>query len=77
MTRNTPRCPAEPALRARASARCTRPHRTLAADPEPRDWSELGRQVLAEARRRAREELARRHMPAPASAVPQPAPEDG
>ena len=42
----------------------------LPADSEPRDWRELGRRVLAEALRRATDELARRGATRPASVVP-------
>jgi hypothetical protein len=44
-----------------------------AVDSEPRDWSELGRRVLAEALRRATDELKRRNAALPASVVPPPA----
>jgi|GEM_PF-3279240 hypothetical protein len=38
------------------------------ADSQPRDWSEMGRRVLAEAQRRATDELIRRGaVPAPAA----------
>ena len=42
-----------------------------AADSEPRDWSELGRRVLAEALQRTRDEFVRRHTTRPTSVVPQ------
>jgi len=38
----------------------------------PRDWSELGRRVLAEAWRRTRDELAARATPAHEPVVPAP-----
>ncbi|MGD8453444.1 MAG: hypothetical protein PVJ57_16650 [Phycisphaerae bacterium] len=38
-------------------------------DSTPRDWSELGRRVLAEALRRATDELALRNAMTPASAA--------
>ncbi len=41
-----------------------------AQDSEPRDWNELGRRVLAEALRRATDELVRRDGSKPASVVP-------
>lgn len=37
------------------------------ADSAPRDWSDLGRRVLAEALHRATDELARRNALTPAS----------
>lgn len=42
----------------------------LAQDSEPRDWSELGRRVLAEALRRATDELVQRNGSMPTSVVP-------
>jgi hypothetical protein len=44
--------------------------RSAASDPAARDWSILGRRVLAEALRRTTDELDRRHVVTPASAVP-------
>jgi hypothetical protein len=41
-----------------------------AVDSEPRDWSDAGRRVLAEAQRRATDELIRRGA-VPASVVPE------
>jgi hypothetical protein len=41
-----------------------------AVDSQPRDWSEAGRRVLAEAQRRATDELIRRGA-VPAPVVPQ------
>lgn len=52
------------------------PSPSPAADSEPRDWSELGRRVLAEALRRTRDEFARRHATRPTSVVPQSNPEN-
>ena len=46
-----------------------------AAGSEPRDWSELGRRVLAEAQRRATDELVRRGAVEPASGVSRLRPE--
>jgi hypothetical protein len=40
------------------------------ADPAPRDWSQLGRRVLAEAWRRTTEELAARHTRSATPVVP-------
>ena len=46
-------------------------------DSRPRDWSKLGRRVLAEALRRATDELVKRSAPkAPASVVPRSSPEE-
>jgi hypothetical protein len=47
------------------------PH-TTCANPSARDWSQLGRRVLAEAWRRTTDELADRQRPDAMPAVPAP-----
>jgi hypothetical protein len=47
-----------------------------AADSPPRDWSQIGRRVLAEAWRRITEDLAARRTPGPVATVPHPDGED-
>ncbi len=51
-------------------------HSPLADDSPPRDWSELGRRVLAEALRRATDELHRRNGWSARPAVPPPPAEE-
>lgn len=56
--------------------RPTAPASSLPAPSRPRDLSELGRRVLVEAQRQAREALAAERATAPASVVPRSAQSD-
>lgn len=59
----------------RAAGRPSLAERRPDSDSLPPSWSHLGRRVLAEAWRRAREALALRSTPDPTPVVPAPRPE--
>jgi hypothetical protein len=67
---------ASPALSCNEPAsRGTHPRRPVDDSP-PRDWSQMGRRILAEAWRRITDDLAARHTPGPETNAPRPGTED-